>query len=62
LGRLCSISVHDTAMEIERRTEREAIAICRAHFNDLNESMNCELGILMSVYIITCHPAERRRT
>lgn len=25
--------------------------------NDLNESMNSELGILISVYIITCHPA-----
>jgi hypothetical protein len=60
-GLTCLISVHDTAMEIERHGKRSNDDLLTT-FNDLNESMNCELGILISVYIITCHPAKRRRT
>jgi hypothetical protein len=56
-----SISVHATAMEIERHGEISNHDLLTT-VDDLNESMDCELGILISVYIITCHPAERRRT
>jgi hypothetical protein len=57
----CLITVHDTAVEIERHGKRSNHDLLTT-FNDLNESMDCELGILISVYSITCHPAKRHRT
>ena len=59
------MGVYDTAAGSERRTKSNYDLLEDITLTKLNEytvGMNSELGILISVYSITCRPAQRRRT